>query len=848
MKKTVFIRIVFLVTLAISAAGCEGNGIAQPTRIASPEMSVPSPLPSPSPTIVSIPHAITQENVRERLTMNMTSERMKQTFGDDYKSQESSQYLGTQWVNTERWEYEEPSSGAKLLLEWSKEGRLLYAIFYGKDASGRTTTYVPAMGALTASGSEDNPYATEVAIDAEKVVHVASPTLGYDMLGSSEPRASYWTRTDRPLHVIAMNATFAEVDDDGVRSWIPAWQLTAEAAQAKRVEPQLLKVISDTKALWAPTDGAEASSSVHSGDTLFALQQFGDWYGVAVPPSGDRRGTELAWMEKKDVQSSPEWTELYASAGADAETIATVVRSELEIGASRQRIERILGKPTYEETSNNVEMPGQLRTLAVSRYENDSSQLAITWEEDGTLRGYSFRDRTDTIDFGILPLYGTDSPTVLRSDSEAAYKPLFAPSAPIDFEWRIRTKLPYNFLIGKAGGTLIVAGEDGGFSGMHESSHLYGINRKSGKIVWQHDFGHDSHSYALSEDGRRIAFAQRIGEFGYELYVMETASGKKLWSKPLRLEGGDNVGTLVSSGSVAALTYITTEGDKKTTRVEARRMDNGSLMWSRTFEGEGELLPQDPSKPVFVLSKGTQLVLDGKMTALDPKSGKTKWELPERIGIGDGLFDITEDTRYSFSNASGYWMKGVDELALADPATGTTLLSLPPLHDSQVHIESIDGRYMFLQKSNDGDRLYDSKDATSSLIDMRSGATLWSVKGRAERGVIAGGVLYYKLEGKPRAVRLADGGTIWESDFVARGKLTVYANQLLVEGIPDVYALDAATGELLHRFRDIRIDYYDFTSSNNTYGTITVLDGRLYVGSSNGFFGSVNENAIEERS
>ncbi|MBO9600411.1 MAG: PQQ-binding-like beta-propeller repeat protein, partial [Cohnella sp.] len=631
MRRLAFVRIVVLALLASSVAGCKSNGATQPTPSVL-ETSIPSPSPM---TSTETPAAITKANVRDRLAMDMTPEQVRQSFGGDYESRQSSLYWGMQWIDTERWEYGDPASGAKLLLEWSGEGRLLYAVLYGKDASGRTETYVPAMGALKASSSEDNPYAAEVAVDPEKTVHVAAPTLGYDMIGGSAQRVSYLARVDRPLHVIAMNATFAEVDDDGVNSWIPAWQLTSEAARAKRIDPIRLKAVNDAQALWAPKEGSEASASVHAGDTLFALQQFDDWYGVAVPPSDGRRGIELAWVPKKDVQPSQEWAGLYAETGADdADTIAAVVRSELGVGASRERIERIFGKPAYEESSNNVEMPGKLRTLTVSRYESDTSQLAITWEESGALLRYAFHDRANTMDFGISSMYGADSPTVLRPETESAYKPLFAPSAPLAFEWRTRTELPFNFLVGEAGGNLIVAGEDGGFSGMHESSHLYGIDRKSGAIVWKHDFGHDRQLYALSEDGRFIAFIDKIEskveESAYDLFVLNTATGKKLWNKSFKVKGAISVGTFVSSGSVTALSYTTTEGDKHTTRVEARKIDNGSLIWSRTIGGEGELLPQDPAKRVFVLQTGTRLIVDGKLTALDPKSGTTKWELPER--------------------------------------------------------------------------------------------------------------------------------------------------------------------------------------------------------------------------
>lgn len=840
MINTAFLRFVFLLLMATNVAGCTGYGTAEPILSAVPK--TPAPSLSPTPTSVETPVAITLENVRALLKMDFTPERMKQTFGDDYERQTSSLYKGTQWVDTERWEYGDPLSGSKLLLEWSEEGQLLYAILYGKDASGRTTTYVPPMGALTASGSELNPYAALVAVDAEKAVRVAVPTLGYDMIEGSSPRASYLARPERPLRVISMNATFAEVDDDGVRSWLPAWYLTAEAAQEKRIEPLLLKAFNDTQALWAPAEGAEAAASVHAGETLYALHQFGDWYGVAVPPSAGRRGIELAWIPMKDAQPSQEWMELYAGAGASADTIATVIRSELMIGVSRERIERIFGKPAYEESSNNVEMPGKLRTLVVSRYESDSSQLAITWE-DGALRGYSFLDRADTMDFGIPPYYESDYPIVLRATSEPAYKPHFASSAPLAFEWRTRTELPYNFLVGTTGSILIVAGEDGGFSGMHNSSHLYGIDRKSGAIVWKHDFRYERHLYTISEDGRLIAFIDKIESkvegSAYDLFVLDTATGKKLWTQHIQVKGAIEVGPFVSSGSIAALSYTTTEGDKNTTHVEARKMSNGSLVWSRTFEGAGELLPQHPEKPVFVLQTGTQLVIDGKLTALDPKSGRARWELPERLGIGEDRYSFMEDTRFSISKSPGYWIRGVDDLALVDPATGKILLTLPPLIDNVVHYESIDGRYMLLQQTNDGDRLYESKDVTSSLIDMRSGATLWKVEGKADRGVIGGDVLYFKLDGKPRAVKLGDGAPIWETDIVAHGKLTVCANRLLVEGIPDVYALDASTGEVLHRYRDIRIEYYDITPNKQMYGTITVLDGRLYVGSSNGFFGSV---------
>ncbi|WP_239615930.1 outer membrane protein assembly factor BamB family protein [Cohnella mopanensis] len=822
--------------------GCSNsdNNQAEPDK-SNIEIRTPSPtatpIPSPSPTLA----AMTYKNVKTALSMDMTKEEVDNVFGHSYEVQASSLYLHSDWVPVELWTYSEGDK-TSMQLFWSQDQRLLYAVFYDQDEQGNRRSYIPSVGALASSSSEDNLLAAKYGIRVGQELSVAESAAGYDMLSSSMPILSYLAVPSRPVTVTAINETFAEIDDDGVRSWIPIWYLTKEAADVQDIEPLELTVNQDGQAYWYP--GSQlAVMPIQKNETVYAFRSFGDWYGVtATASTSDHRSNAgLMWIRKDQASSSGKaWLPIYAYKMISSDSVAAVVRSEIVLGATARRIERILGKPQFIERSDNIEQPGKLKTLQVWRYENATSELVLTWSDQQTLLNYRYRDRSGEINFGNGNQYNFEQPARILSIADKDV-PVVA-SAKVTYDWRTKTELPYNYLIREAGNTLLVAGEDNGFSGFHEASHLYGLNRDTGKEVWKYDFGYGMHLYAFSPENNAIVFYRmfenEVDSSRYELLAIDTRTGNKLWGKTFKVDSAIDDQSYSVSGKVAVLAYVQKIGeDQATTRLEARDIRSGRLLWNKKIEGSARLVEQNSQLPVIAIQTGNQMLIDSRITALDPQTGGIKWELKERTTYlaSDNL--LTVDNRFPQNELTGYWTRSDDRLILVDAKSGRSKLELPITYEYGTHYDGINDRYMFRQQALDGEKLYDSQDISTSLIDLRSGKAVWSVKGKADRGLLRNGRLFYCLDGKPRAVNLSDGKIIWETEFAVRGMMELYRNELLVEGVPDVYIVDGETGRVENRLHDVRIGYHEVTPNDQIYGVLTVLDGKLYVGSSNGYFG-----------
>ncbi|MFC5469791.1 PQQ-binding-like beta-propeller repeat protein [Cohnella suwonensis] len=864
--KTIGALAAALIWLAAATSSCTGDSN-------SAEKGKPAPVPkatstasglaieSAKPTAISVETTLTSANGKLSLEAveaffsagALSQEAAKIAFGTAYESEAASLYSGSDWTQAEAWTYADPMLPTSLKFFWSAEDEHhLYSVFYYRDSAGVERSFVPPMGALEVYDSKDHSFQDRFGLRIGAKFNVPASSPGFDMIGQTMPVFSYVAVRGRPITLKALTDTFAEVDDDGVTSWMPMWYLTEEWTQAKPIGPLELTVRNAVAGMWFPGANAEAGTFA-AGEMAIALYEYGDWYGVAKQTYlKDDSPMSLAWIRKENADPGERSVPLYdKGAESSFRRIASVAITELREGQSQARAEALFGKPRFVESSGNVEEPGKLKTLEVWRYENVSSVLTIAWTDERRVAEYRLRGKSAGEDFGVDYRHPDDQPTRAQTRWETQSDRPLAPSALQRFEWRVRTELPFNFLVGKAGDTLIVAGEDGGFSGMHETSHLYGIDRRSGKRLWSHDFGHDIHLYAVSEKERTIVFYEPGGGSGTgtdRLRAIRTDTGKQIWMKEQAFGGPLWDMGFTVSGNVAAFSYtVQNSGEKdesKTTYVDARDIRSGKKLWTKVFEGTGALLSQNGDMPAFVLQTGSLETLDAKLTAINAGSGSTKWIIRDRSAIREWDEALTFDGRFPGRVPSGYWMKSGDAFFLADASTGKTKLTFPIPFDRGARVDIVDDRRLFLQRSNDGLPLYDSKDVTSALIEARTGKELWTVKGKADRGTVDGARIVFRLDGKLVSVNLSDGKPIWNAGFTAYGNIVPYAGRLLVAGWPDVYLVNGKDGRVEHRLADQNVGYYDGMPSRQVFGNLTALDGELYVGSSNGFFGKIGPNGL----
>ncbi|WP_221469611.1 outer membrane protein assembly factor BamB family protein, partial [Cohnella nanjingensis] len=645
---------------------------------------------------------MTADALGARFRAAWTPDQAVAALGQPSRVQETYLYRADRLVKVDQWTFEVGTSRLELLWSQEENAQLWDAVFYDRDAEGNMRTYVPAQGAQKeASSSDENVLARQEGLRIGQKLKAVVPTAGYDLRADTQPIYNYMAIAGRSVSLVALTRHLAEIDDDGFKTWIPIWYLTKEAERAREIAPRLMEVAGENAAAeWYPEAGDSVVELTH-GARVIAVQAYADWYGVAMPDSESGAGYGLLWMRADQLrQVQPSFSPFDNAVPVAADEAAAFVRSTLGIGVKQSRARQLLGKPQTVERSANIAMPGKLKTLETWRYESDRSLLELTWSEDGALRNERFLDRTGAWDFGNLDWAGLPEGQVplIKKLNASDRRPPFVRTQAASTIWRANLALPYNYLIGEAGATLLVAGEDGGFSGMHEDSRLYGIDRDTGRLVWQHSFGYEEHLYALSGDRRTIVFGKRTGEGAditrstYRLFALDTANGKQRWSRELKLEGAVGDLRLAAAGSAFGLSYTRTEGmdasKTVTTHLEVRDQRRGNRLWRKTWDGEGALVLQDGKLPYLLMGNGgTDSLLGAGLTAYRPKDGRKVWQLEERTSI-DASFDavVQSDTRYKETLPKGYWTRSVDHLALADPGNGKSILTLEPPPQSRLTI------------------------------------------------------------------------------------------------------------------------------------------------------------------
>ena len=243
---------VALLLLLAVLSGCTDQD--EPTHSQSSlEVSSATPVQSSMPSLKYVEK--TYDEVRQSISIDMTPYEVKNIFGSAYEIESTSLYWNSDWIPSEMWTYSNDAASSRLQLYWSQDKRLLYAIFFDKDAKGNKRNYIPALGALVASSSEDNLRATKYGIRLGQTIQVPAIALGYDLISSSKPIFSYIAVPQRKVTITALAEAFAEVDDDGIRAWIPTWYLTKEAAYIQDIEPLELTIKQDGHAVWHPRIG-----------------------------------------------------------------------------------------------------------------------------------------------------------------------------------------------------------------------------------------------------------------------------------------------------------------------------------------------------------------------------------------------------------------------------------------------------------------------------------------------------------------------------------------------------------------------------------------------------------------
>ncbi|MFX3632756.1 MAG: PQQ-binding-like beta-propeller repeat protein [Candidatus Pristimantibacillus sp.] len=825
-----FNKSAILLTVIILNTGCTNESNQSLTG------NLPSASPESTPITIStvtVPVTLPLEQVKAELKKPLTREQVHERFGYPQSTADSYIQVNGQLSSVEQEEYTEGSS--RFYVQWSPEGEILYAVYYETDAWGNRHSFVPAMGKMQASSSQDNSLAREHAISIDKPAILYRSMNAYELVGGNYSITTKSVDLQTKYKVVTLSADFAEIQDEsGYGGWVPTWYLTKESAKSRNISPVTLKVTSDAQALWYPNSNNSVAVQLKTGDSLYAYEAYDDWYGVVVPDNAaSERPYGLLWVHKNQVVidgDAPIWFDNRETGSDLSRSISSTVRSLVVPGITQSRVLELFGQPSFKESSENVKTYGEkVQTLPLWLYEDGHSELTVAWSETGILRYALYRDSSDSIArFGLQEQSRTLGPLV--------------PSEQVQWNWRFKSDLAFNFLLDHFSNILLVAGEDGGFSGMHMNSNVYALDSITGRKIWQFDLGFDAHLYGLSANKSRMAFMKRMpGDYKpyYQLQVLSTDNGKMIWKK--QLDSEEDVSSLAVSGNVVAA--VRSEGmssneAENNYNLTAWSIATGKQMWRIELEEPAKLVRDVGNQKVLLLQIGVDMnpVLLTELQAYDPLTGKLVWEKTERqAAVEREVVDTNQFAR----QAHAYWTRTVDELVLTDAATGKDKVHLPL--DDQTRYEIIDGQYAFQQQSS----IQGLRDEviTSSLIDVRTGKKLFTEEGRAEFGHIDGKILYYRLNGRALSFDLLKGEQRWNSSDVP-GEGTLPGSTIAYGGkrfgvfpfLSSIYTLDESTGKALNRISDVRVGYYDFTPYPLLNGYLSVIDNKLYVGSSNGYF------------
>lgn len=728
---------------------------------------------------------------------------------------------------------------SQLSVDWSKSGELLYAVYDYQDATGKPQSYLPAIGSLAASSSTDNRIANANNMVRGKSVTLYRSTNAYEWMGGEQRVKSLSVDKAVKYKATTLSADFAEIQEEsGTGGWVPVWYLTAEAAATREISPVAVKASPNSKVAWYP--GATGTAvKLEQDEVLYAYEEYKDWYGVIVPDKGTtRRTTGLLWIAKKDTVPASAMPVRYDNgkgnevAANRALVLPAFTRSLLTPGVKQARIEALLGKPTFVETSSNVgEYDQPVSTLPLWRYEDGQSELLIVWTKEGLLRSVSYRNTS-----GEVLAFGQPQAGIVTG-------PL-VPSEKLSWAWRFKSELAYNFLLEQVGNVLLVAAEDGGFSGMHMDSKLYALDAATGRQVWKVDLGVGMHHYGLSADKSKMAFVKEryVNDKQVDtLYVLETATGRKLWEK--KLEPGQAITSLATSGNaVYTVQYkrISDTEEKFDYYLTGWSMNSGKQLFRQKRTEPLNLMRETGNQKRLIGSpdngSGTEPLLQRKLQAYDPQTGKLAWQLPGQEAAYEPY--VTDPSRYA-ERSGAVWTKSFDQLFLTDAASGSKKLELPFPANSSYSI--IDGTYAFMQQAADDRR--ELAGYKSKLIDLRTGKALLEVDGIAEFGIRTDNRLDFSLNGQAMAYDIKQMRLLWTNTPSAKlGALAApsvwFGNQLLsahpFEG--ELYRLNPATGNPEARIAGVRVGYYDFTPNRLQRGYLKESNGQLYIGSANGYF------------
>lgn len=712
----------------------------------------------------------------------------------------------------------------QLIVEWDHDRVSQYIAYSLKD--GRIVSHYSGTGNIPSSDSAANRLAERYGIEIGKTYRLPSGTdAAYALPRAAEREALFYPKPEHAYLVTALTEHYALVDFESDYGWIPIWYLTPETEGMSGMPPQDFAMKATSSFALYPNDPVERGKA-EIGQRVQAIARYKDWLQVYPyrEQAENERALRAGWIRKRDVEPVK----------SDARSLSftkAAVKANLRPGDTASKFKQIFGEPSFRESSEAVNMTGEpLQTLDVWRYETDAWQMAVTWSKDKTVRGIEFAyPEGETGDLNVVAMDGESG----RLSALTVREP-FVRSVRKEEAWRFQSELAYNFLVGKAGSTLLVLADDGGYSGMHYDKKLYGIDAATGRKRWTIDAKFEEIAYFISGDRRNAAVYTAYGDSPALRYI-NASSGKTVWSKTFDRNSKEYEGYRLEFSKANGVIVMQKSDweDKRSGKLTAFDESTGKTLWTKSLEGSESLILDRQSRDnVLIASKN-------RLSAYDSRTGKKRWELPENVDMSRFKSGFYENFPYSVDERdlgspapAERWLSAKDELLRIDTKTGKVTHRLPL--GGEQRVEQATERYFLLIT---GSREWPNETFTTALYDTVKSEIVWERQGRGAGAIVKEDTLYLTLDGHPAALQLATGRTVWQSPLTDGGpRMILRGDELLVQGWKDLYTLRAKDGTALNRVAGQRFGYPDLREKPAAEGYVTKLGNNVYVGSGNGMF------------
>jgi len=637
----------------------------------------------------------------------------------------------------------------------------------------------------------------------------------------------------------------AAVTDSEINRWVPGWYASDAAESIADTAPAYVTIAHGTKLSLVP--GSSLKWAPPWQDAKFvALAEWKDWTAVMASPAawhGDNRiyRPAMLWVKTKALTSKTAIPGgmLTRDSGVPEELARNMTEILLDEGDSAAKVQKLLGSPDVKERSANLAETGEPMRLGTTwRYERPQAQFTVTFSPEGKLAAWkwllSAKGKLELNKFAGSDYKFTYDFLTMPMPSTIGVKPT----------WRNQGTLNYAYLIGATGDVMLVNGDDGGFSGMHEDSSIYAVDRKTGSKLWQADagFGMLGASLDASRDTAAVYTEYDPVKETYEGRIRELRlqDGKVVWEK--RLPKERQIRMHAAKGVILLQQTLASNASEVLSVLDRT---TGKQRWNRTLTGNQQILETGADDPYILLQDGL------KLKALDPLSGKEKWSV---TGAGAVRQDPQGNPYYGYGNLRqplrhdmSRWFLIGSEWMLLNTENGKVLGKYP--WKPQERFEATqDSRYILVQRSEGAADFDPSKVKETVFYDAFLQRSLWTLPGKAVNGTIDGNRLYVVLDGRPAAVDRETGALLWQMpvisressspytmDEMAKTRFAVLSRHLLLGYGTDLIVLRKEDGGVLGRLQDQRVDFAEARYRNGMEGLLNQnARGEIYIGSSNG--------------